>query len=121
MSRRWGSGRTSTAEHQSWARQVKARDYYRCAVCGYQGRPHAGDVEADHIIPTYRGGTTTLDNGQTLCKPHHRAKTEVERLAAIEERNQRGRRPAELHPSEQPRRKPLGECPLAGPQPPPGA
>ncbi|WP_433597911.1 HNH endonuclease [Nocardia sp. CA-135953] len=105
---RWGSGRTSTPEHQSWARRVKARDAYRCVQCGYQGTPKAGDVEADHIIPTYRGGTTTLDNGQTLCKPHHKAKSEAERLEAIRERNQRGRRPAETHPSEQPRRNTLG-------------
>ncbi|SNY84158.1 HNH endonuclease [Nocardia amikacinitolerans] len=105
---RWGSGRTSTSAHRRWARAVLQRDEYRCQQCGYQGRAGAGDVEADHITPVYCGGKTILDNGQTLCKPHHDAKSEAERLAALRDRHQRGRRPPETHPGQQPRRNTLG-------------
>ena len=41
---------------------VFKRDGYRCVNCG--GDTH---LRADHIHPERKGGTTTLDNLQTLC------------------------------------------------------
>lgn len=34
--------------------------------------------DADHIVPLVDGGPNTLTNAQTLCLPHHRAKTAIE-------------------------------------------
>ena len=38
-------------------------------------RCSAAGVEADHIIPWSRGGTTRLENGQLLCRRHNRRKS----------------------------------------------
>lgn len=44
-------------------REVFERDAYRCKHCdGWQ------DLCADHIIPESKGGPTTLENLQTLCR-----------------------------------------------------
>lgn len=37
--------------------------------------------DADHIVPLIDGGPNTMDNAQTLCLPHHRAKTAAEARA----------------------------------------
>jgi hypothetical protein len=44
--------------------QVWARDGGRCVKCGIA---HA--LEFDHIIPHSRGGASTVDNVQVLCRP----------------------------------------------------
>lgn len=46
------------------ARQVMERDAYRCRHCGTWL-----DLTCDHILAESRGGATTLDNLQTLCRP----------------------------------------------------
>lgn len=43
--------------------------------------------DADHITPLIDGGANTLANAQTLCLPHHRAKTAAEARARAAERN----------------------------------
>lgn len=67
----------------------------RCYVCDpyrrgtpdpYSPSPDAPPLEpvgwdADHIVPLIDGGPNTLDNAQTLCLPHHRAKTAAEATA----------------------------------------
>lgn len=50
-------------------RQVFERDAYRCVQCG-----DWHDLEPDHIVPEARGGPTTLENLQTLCRPCNLAK-----------------------------------------------
>lgn len=50
------SGRLSKA--------VFERDQYRCVEC----QTHI-DLCCDHIIPESKGGPTTLDNLQTMCRP----------------------------------------------------
>ncbi len=42
------------------------KDGYKCVYCG-RGRKDGVELCADHIIPLDKGGTNTLDNGQTLC------------------------------------------------------
>lgn len=46
------------------------RDNYRCVVCG-QGPENGIEICADHIIPKDKGGTNTIENGQTLCAKHN--------------------------------------------------
>ncbi len=45
---------------------IYARDGYRCKKCG---KKHDGDnLEIDHIYPIAKGGKSTYDNLQTLCR-----------------------------------------------------
>lgn len=43
---------------------IYERDGYRCRKCGRK----TDDLEIDHIIPISRGGKSTYDNLQTLCR-----------------------------------------------------
>lgn len=45
-------------------------DNYKCVVCG-RGRGDGVEIHADHRIPMDKGGTNSLDNGQTLCSEHN--------------------------------------------------
>lgn len=74
---------------------VHAGPKSRCYVCDPYRRggpdpwspsPDAPPMEpvgwdADHIVPLVDGGPNTLANAQTLCLPHHRAKTAAEATA----------------------------------------
>lgn len=50
--------------------EIFKNDNYRCVVCG-RGREDGVEICADHKIPKDRGGTNTVDNGQTLCTEHN--------------------------------------------------
>lgn len=50
--------------------QIFKRDNYKCVVCG-RGPKDGVEICADHIIPLDKGGTNTLENGQTLCMEHN--------------------------------------------------
>jgi DNA-directed RNA polymerase subunit RPC12/RpoP len=45
------------------AKLVFERDAYRCVTCG----AHI-DLTVDHIVPESKGGPTTLENLQTMCR-----------------------------------------------------
>ena len=45
---------------------IYQRDGYRCRYCGRSGR--FADLEIDHIRPISKGGKSTYDNLQTLCR-----------------------------------------------------
>lgn len=45
-----------------------------CCMCHSEGRTTAG-AEVDHITPLWQGGADDESNYQTLCEPHHKAKT----------------------------------------------
>ena len=45
------------------SKSVMERDLYRCVSC----ETHL-DLCCDHIIPEIKGGTTSLDNLQTMCR-----------------------------------------------------
>src|SRR5436305_11546482 len=42
---------------------VLDRDHWQCVYCG-----STEELQIDHIIPVSRGGATTLDNLEVLCK-----------------------------------------------------
>lgn len=50
--------------------EIFKRDNYKCVVCGL-GRKDGVEICADHIIPMDKGGTNTIENGQTLCAKHN--------------------------------------------------
>ena len=52
-----------------------------CRKCGEEGFVEEA-TEVDHIIPKARGGRDDASNLQSLCKPHHSAKTASEVLHA---------------------------------------
>lgn len=74
------------------------RDHYTCQQCGFVGTPNAGELHADHIIPSAEGGDTTLANLQTLCTPCHKPKIQQE--AARGRARRSGKRKPPLHPSD---------------------
>lgn len=45
------------------AREVMERDAYRCVQCGTHF-----NLTCDHIVPESKGGETTFDNLQTMCR-----------------------------------------------------
>ena len=50
--------------------EIFKRDGYKCVVCN-RGRGDGVELCADHIRPKDKGGTNTVDNGQTLCTEHN--------------------------------------------------
>lgn len=50
--------------------EIMKRDNYRCVVCGKTVKDGV-ELHVDHIIPRSRGGTATIENGETLCAKHN--------------------------------------------------
>lgn len=50
--------------------EIFKKDNYKCVYCGL-GRADGVEICADHIKPKDKGGTNTVDNGQTLCMEHN--------------------------------------------------
>jgi 5-methylcytosine-specific restriction endonuclease McrA len=50
--------------------EIFKRDGYKCVVCN-RGRKDGVELCADHILSKDKGGTNTIDNGQTLCAEHN--------------------------------------------------
>ncbi|MGC9053364.1 MAG: HNH endonuclease [Candidatus Hydrogenedens sp.] len=46
--------------------EIFERDNYRCVVC-VRGREDGVEIHVDHRIPLDKGGTNSVENGQTLC------------------------------------------------------
>ena len=51
---------------------VYKRDRYRCVKCG-----STVNLEVDHIMPIAKGGKTTFNNLQTLCKRCNMNKSDI--------------------------------------------
>lgn len=56
--------------------EIFERDGHECVVCG-QGQKHGVELHADHIRPKDQGGSSTVENGQTLCGRHNYLKTNL--------------------------------------------
>ena len=50
--------------------EIFKRDNYMCVVCGL-GREDGVEICADHKRAKDKGGTNTVENGQTLCTQHN--------------------------------------------------
>jgi hypothetical protein len=50
--------------------KIFRRDNYKCVVCG-RGREDGVEICADHIKPKDKGGSNSVENGQTLCTEHN--------------------------------------------------
>ncbi|MDE0315869.1 MAG: HNH endonuclease [Candidatus Poribacteria bacterium] len=57
------------------------RDGHRCVVCG-RGPKDGVELAADHIKPKDKGGTNTIENGQTLCYEHNLRKSNYSQTEA---------------------------------------
>jgi hypothetical protein len=52
-------------------------------VCDVPGCDRRYGMEFDHLDPVANGGPTSYENLKARCKPHHREKTERDRLAGL--------------------------------------
>lgn len=59
-----GGGYRKKEISRTLQKKVFERDAYRCVTCG----THI-DLSCDHIIPESKGGPTTLENLQAMCRP----------------------------------------------------
>jgi 5-methylcytosine-specific restriction endonuclease McrA len=58
------------------------RDGGRCVRCGFEVSPRA--YICDHVLPLSDGGTSEIENLQTLCAPCSKIKTRIDRRARAE-------------------------------------
>ena len=61
----------------SMKRQIYERQGGVCPMCAAEGNLKVwgiAEMHADHKIPWSKGGHTTLENGQMLCRDHNLAK-----------------------------------------------
>ena len=48
---------------------VMKRDHFKCTACGASPATNPGtELHVDHIIPVSKGGTSVIENLQTLCR-----------------------------------------------------
>lgn len=59
----WQGAPAKAKISRSLSRRVMERDEYRCVTC----RTHI-DLCCDHIMPESKGGPTTFENLQTMCR-----------------------------------------------------
>ena len=71
---RYDPGYVQTRELHEFNQETKnkifGRDNYKCVVCG-RGVGDGVEICVDHKVPKDKGGTDTIDNGQTLCTEHN--------------------------------------------------
>ena len=59
--------------------KVFQRDNFKCCICGRSPATTQGlELQVDHIKPWSKGGETTLDNLQTLCRDCNLGKSDLE-------------------------------------------
>lgn len=58
--------------------QVLKRDNFKCCACGASpAKDPLVELHIDHIVPWSKGGTTTIDNLQTLCSKCNLGKSDL--------------------------------------------
>lgn len=73
---------TKRAFNESQRIAIYRADKGQCQACLAEGKsPEEAEVswqdyEADHILAHAKGGATDLPNGQVLCRPHNRSKSD---------------------------------------------
>ena len=72
-------------EIQDFSEAVKQaifhKDDFKCVICG-RGEQDGVKIAADHKIARSKGGTNTLENGQTLCYDHNTLKKDYSQIEA---------------------------------------
>lgn len=72
--------KTKAAAYKRQTDEAKKKDVSNCPVCASGTNANrsriytAKEMEADHVTAWTKGGLTTLDNCEMLCKSHNRAK-----------------------------------------------
>lgn len=66
----WGIIKLAKPFSEKVRQQIFKRDGYKCLQCGTTEK-----LEADHIKPREKGGESTLENGQTLCRSCNASKS----------------------------------------------
>ena len=99
----WSDQRTASSRQTStykWNKVIRPRALNRDrGICQLNGpRCTIVATEVDHDIPVHQGGTDTLDNAVSTCRPCHNDKTQQEAAAARRGRLQRGRHQPDPHP-----------------------
>jgi 5-methylcytosine-specific restriction endonuclease McrA len=66
---------------EAWLRLVRLaiRQQPYCSVPGCTNT----DLTGDHRVPLSRGGTSTLENVQVLCRRHNSAKRDRDRVTSV--------------------------------------
>jgi 5-methylcytosine-specific restriction endonuclease McrA len=75
------TGEPRTVLPRPFTRHVTERDGYKCVYCGTQSTPERESssrrlLSIDHITPESRGGTASVDNLVTCCKPCNNEKND---------------------------------------------
>lgn len=72
-------GATERTRGGRWARMRAKwlRAHPLCCMCQAEGYVTAAD-EVDHVVPLWEGGKDDPSNFQSLCRPHHKAKSAEE-------------------------------------------
>ena len=54
------------------------RDDFKCCICGASPAKNSSvELVLDHVVPWDKGGETTYDNLQTLCKECNLGKSDL--------------------------------------------
>jgi 5-methylcytosine-specific restriction endonuclease McrA len=72
-------GATERTRGGKWSRMRAKwlREHPLCCMCQAEGYVTAAD-EVDHVVPLWEGGKDDPSNFQSLCRPHHKAKSAEE-------------------------------------------
>lgn len=72
--------KTIKAVYERQTAEAKAKGVSNCPLCAIGHEANARkiwqlkDMDADHVSAWSKGGATTIENCQMLCKTHNRAK-----------------------------------------------
>ena len=67
--------------YERQTKEAKAKGVSNCPMCAMSSNDsvrkhiyHLSEMDADHVSAWSKGGSTSIDNCQMLCKTHNRAK-----------------------------------------------
>lgn len=65
-----------------WRKTALLKSDLTCSQCGFRAA-HVGQLDVDHVVPKWRGGTNDPDNLQVICANCHRLKSIRENLEMV--------------------------------------
>ncbi|MBB5776229.1 HNH endonuclease [Nonomuraea jabiensis] len=78
MARKYGADRIGSMAWKELRLQILERDGWRCRNCQAPIRAGDGSAHVDHRIPRHRGGLSTPENLQALCRRCNLIKSRAE-------------------------------------------